>query len=87
MCFVEGDEMEETALFKKEELESCNALLVLKEVKEILEEKGYHAINQIAAYLLSGDPSYISNYKDASDKLLAIDRVSLVAYLLKEYLK
>lgn len=79
--------MEEKALFNEEELEKANALLILKEVKEILEEKGYNAMNQIVGYIISGDEEYISNYKDARAKMTSIKRTDLVAYLLKEYLK
>lgn len=34
-------------------------------VNEALLEKGYNPINQIIGYLLSGDSSYITGYKNA----------------------
>jgi len=79
--------MENTSLFNVSELESANAKLVLKEVVEILEERGYNAINQLVGYIISGDPGFISNYKDARNKLLSIDRAELVGFILKAYLK
>lgn len=79
--------MDNTNLFDVTELESANAKLILKEVTEILEERGYHAINQLVGYIISGDPGYISNYKEARNKLLSIDRAELVGFILKEYLK
>ncbi len=79
--------MENTSLFKVKELESANAKLVLKEVCEILTERGYNAMNQMVGYIISGDPGYISNYKDARAKILTIDRAELVSYILKDYLK
>ncbi len=79
--------MENTSLFQVSELASANARLILKEVCEILQERGYNAVNQIVGYILSGDPGYISNYKDARTKLLSIDRAELLSYILKDYLK
>lgn len=79
--------MENTSLFNVEELEKANAKMVIKEVYSILEERGYNGINQIVGYIISGDPGYISNYKNAREKLTAIDRAELVSYIIKEYLK
>ena len=74
-------------MFNVSDLESANAKLILKEVYQILEERGYQPINQLVGYMISGDPGYISNYKSAREKILTIDRAELVAYILKEYLK
>ena len=79
--------MENTNLFDVSELASANVRLTLKEVAEILKERGYDPVNQLVGYIISGDPGYISSYKDAREKLSAIDRAELVAYILKEYLK
>ncbi len=79
--------MENTSLFKVQDLEVANAKLILKEVASILEERGYNSINQIVGYLISGDPGYISSYKNARDKITSIERADLMAYILKEYLK
>ncbi len=79
--------MENTNLFNVSELESANARLILKEVYQILEERGYNPINQLVGYILSGDPGYISSYKDAREKITSLERAELVAYILKEYLK
>ncbi len=79
--------MENTNLFDVSELASANVRLTLKEVAEILKERGYDPVNQLVGYIISGDPGYISSYKDAREKLTSIDRAELVAYILKEYLK
>ena len=52
-----------------------------------LEERGYEAIKQIVAYLISGDPGYISSYKDARNKIQEIDRAKIVEILLTEFQK
>jgi len=79
--------MENTSLFNISELESANVKLILKEVSEILEERGYNPINQLVGYIISGDPGYISNYKGAREKITSLERAELVAYILREYLK
>lgn len=60
---------------------------ILKEVIEILKERGYDPVNQIVGYLLSGDPGYISSHKEARNKLTKFDRTKILEILLKEYLK
>ena len=62
-------------------------VFTLKEVYDALEERGYNPINQIVGFLLTNDPGYISSYKDARKKMLSIDRASIVAILLKGFLK
>ena len=59
----------------------------LKEIIEALEERGYNPINQIVGYLISGDPGYISNYKDARIKMMSLDRSEVVKLILEEFIK
>ena len=47
---------------------------VLREVYEALTEKGYNPINQIVGYLLSEDPTYITNHNNARSLICKIDR-------------
>ncbi len=79
--------MEETTLFNVGVLRQANAKLILKEVRDILLERGYNPINQIAGYLMSGDPGYITSYKNAREKITSIERTELLALVLEEYLK
>ena len=58
---------------------------ILDEVWEALEERGYNPSNQIVGYLISGDPGYISSYKDARSKIQEIDRAKIVEVLLQEF--
>ena len=60
--------------------------LEIKEVCEALEERGYNPVNQLVGYLMSGDPGYISNHKEARNKILKIDRSKILEILIKEYL-
>lgn len=78
---------EQTSLFDIRELDTELTRTTLKEVYESLEERGYNPTNQIVGYLISGDPGYISSYKDARNKIQEIDRAKIVEILLLEFQK
>ena len=78
---------EQTSLFDIQEIDAEVARTTLREVYESLEERGYNPTNQIVGYLISGDPGYISNYKDARGKIQEIDRAKIVEILLTEFQK
>ena len=59
---------------------------ILQSVYEALKEKGYDPINQIVGYILSEDPTYITNYNNARTLICRIDRDELMQELLKSYL-
>lgn len=59
---------------------------VLTTVYNALQEKGYNPINQIVGYILSEDPTYITNYDNARTLIRRIDRDELLQTLLKSYL-
>jgi len=59
---------------------------VLTTVYNALQEKGYNPINQIVGYILSEDPTYITNYNNARTLIRKIDRDELLQTLLKSYL-
>ncbi len=58
----------------------------LREVYLILSEKGYNPIGQIVGYLLSEDPTYITNCSNARALMRRIDRDELMGELVKHYL-
>ena len=65
-----------------------------KEVREILSEvytalsiKGYDPISQIVGYILSGDPTYITSYNGARNKIVKVERDELLEELVKSYIK
>ena len=76
-----------TRVYNIEELENYMITETLWTVKKALDEKGYNGINQIVGYLISGDLTYISSYKDSRKKLQRIDREKIVEALVKNYLK
>ena len=76
---------EQTSLFDIQELDTEVVRETLKDVYASLEERGYNPTNQIVGYLISGDPGYISSYKDARNKIQEIDRAKIVEILLTEF--
>lgn len=55
-------------------------------VYDSLKEKGYNPVNQIIGYLSSGDPTYITNYRDARNLIQKIERDELMEALIRFYL-
>jgi len=78
---------EQTSLFDLDQIDAENIRLTLKNVYNSLEERGYNPTNQIVGYLISGDPGYISSYKDARNMIQEVDRAKIVEILLKEFQK
>ena len=58
--------------------------LILTDVFEALETKGYNPINQVVGYLISGDPAYISSYQGARNKIQQVERDEIIEVLLPE---
>ena len=63
-----------------------NMRRILRNVYEALTEKGYNPVNQIVGYLLTEDPTYITNYNNARSMICKIDRDELLQILVKRYL-
>ena len=61
--------------------------LVLSTVYEALTEKGYNPVNQIVGYIMSGDPTYITNHQGARSLIMKVERDELVEELLTEYIR
>ena len=59
---------------------------IMLTVYRALEEKGYNPINQIVGYILSEDPTYITNHNNARTLIRQLDRDELLQVLLKSYL-
>ena len=55
-------------------------------VYQALQEKGYEPITQLVGYILSEDPTYITNHKNARALICRIDRYELLSALVKDYL-
>ena len=67
--------------------ESCEEMKkIMTSVYAALSEKGYNPINQIVGYLLSEDPTYITNYNSARSLICKVDRDELLQELVRNYL-
>ena len=59
---------------------------ILSSVYASLQEKGYNPSNQLVGYILSEDPTYITNHNNARSLIRKIDRDELLQNMLKDYL-
>lgn len=65
-------------------MESIN-LSALRQVHEALKQKGYSPISQIVGYILTGDPTYITNHAGARQIIVKIDRYELLKEMISKY--
>ena len=63
-----------------------NTREILSAVYEALVLKGYNPVNQIVGYILSEDPTYITNYNNARSMICKLDRDELLQELVASYL-
>ena len=75
-----------TQYFKAVQNSKPDVSQVLEEVYQALTEKGYNPINQIVGYLLTEDPTYITNYNNARYLIGKLDRDELLQELVRCYL-
>lgn len=73
--------------FFKVETDKTTVKEILAEVYSALTEKGYNPVNQIVGYIMSGDPTYITSYKNARSLIMKVERDELVEEMLTEYIK
>ena len=60
---------------------------ILEAVYIALTEKGYNPVSQIVGYIMSGDPTYVTSYKNARYLIMKVERDELLEELLKNYLE
>ena len=63
-----------------------NMRRILRTVFDSLQEKGYNPVNQIVGYLLTEDPTYITNHNKARSMICKLDRDELLQELVRSYL-
>ena len=72
--------------FFRVETDNTSVKEILAEVYAALTEKGYNPVNQIVGYIMSGDPTYITSYKNARSLIMRVERDELVEELLTKYI-
>ena len=75
-----------TRKFQVPQERSSEMKAILMSVYASLNEKGYNPINQIVGYILSEDPTYITNYNNARTLIRKLDRDELLQELVRQYL-
>ena len=77
----------ETMSFRSEDLRRDTIKHVLRLVQEAMEERGYNSVNQLAGYLISNDPAYISSHKNARTIIQSVERYEIIEELVRAYLE
>ena len=78
--------LEKTMIFSLGDEKDDQIKAGLTIVYDALRQKGYNPINQIVGYILSEDPTYITNHNNARAMICKIDRDELLQTLVKYYL-
>lgn len=78
--------LDETRKFSAIDEPEQEMKMILTTVYDALKEKGYNPINQIVGYLLSEDPTYITNHLGARGLIRKLDRDELLQDLVRRYL-
>lgn len=76
-----------TQFFKVLPEQESGVRKILAVVYEALSEKGYDPVNQIVGYIMSGDPTYITNYKGARSLIMKVERDELVEEIMRVYIR
>lgn len=77
----------ETMAFKSDDLRRDNIRHILRIVDEALKERGYNSVNQLAGYLISNDPAYISSHNNARSIIQSVERYEIIEKMVRTYLE
>ena len=76
-----------TQYFKVPQEVQPGAAEILSQVYDALSEKGYNPVNQIVGYIMSGDPTYITSYKNARSLIMKVERDELIEETVRYYIQ
>lgn len=82
----ENDNIEYTMQFDLAQNRKVLTKTILTDVYKSLKEKGYNPVNQLVGYLMSGDPTYITNYNGARALVRKLERDEILEEVIKSYL-
>ena len=60
---------------------------IIGQVYEALTEKSYNPVSQLVGYIMSGDPTYITSYKNARSLIMKAERDEIIEVLFEDYIK
>ena len=83
----EEKNLDSTQYFKVKQDEDSATKKILAVVYEALSTKGYDPVNQIVGYIMSGDPTYITNYMGARSLIMKVERDELVEEIMESYIR
>lgn len=83
---MENKDLTETIAYSTESIRQENIHRIMVEVATALEERGYNAVNQLAGYLITNDPAYISSHRGARSKIQQLERFEIIEELMRVYL-
>ena len=76
-----------TQYFKVQKENEISVKEIISDVFKAMTEKGYNPVNQIVGYVMSGDPTYITNHKGARSMIMKVERDEILEELLNNYIK
>lgn len=65
---------------------SYDVRAIIDEVYDALAEKGYNPVSQVVGYIMSGDPTYITSYKNARSLIMKAERDEIIEVLFEDYI-
>ena len=78
--------LENTQYFKIQSDQELKVGEVLRKVYQAMTEKGYDPVNQIVGYIMSGDPTYITNHNSARSVIMKVERDEILEELMSVYI-
>ena len=79
-------DLRNTQFFKVPQEQKLGVEEIFEQVYAALAEKGYNPLNQIVGYIMSGDPTYITSYKNARSLVMKVERDELIEEAVKYYI-
>ncbi len=67
--------------------EPCDDKELLHTICSLIREGGYDPVSQLMGFLVSDDPTHISNYNNARTMMNKIDRDELLSDMVRSYLE
>ena len=80
-------EKSNTRYFQAQKETEKKVLDIIDTVYLALTEKGYDPVSQIVGYVMSGDPTYITNHRGARSLIMKVERDEILEELLKDYIE
>ena len=78
------EDLTKTRVFSSEDM---RREMIRSNLKTVINARGYNAVHQIAGYLISNDPAYISSHKNARNIIQQVERDEIIEELVKSYLE